>query len=342
MNQPPISKSIKPIGRGPGSLIAGATYPARALWLLVNTPRLRHYVLLPILVNILLGITVYTGLLFLGLGAIDAFLANFPTWTAEVSHEVSDVAVRLPQTIHFPDWHLGWPHWLSALPDWHLSWPSWNISLPNWSIQLPDWLTHWNIRLPDWVSNLPNWGFATFIWLLRLVLVVILFLVTGFVFLQFGVLLGSPWYGKLSEEIEKLKTGHLLVVEVNPVVEIWRAIAYELKKLVLVIGIGLPLFLFNFFPGIGTLIATIGGITLTSTITCMDFLDAAVERRRPGFRQKLGIVFHSLPASASFGLVCLGLSSIPLVNLLAIPVCVTAGTLFFCDRVLPEFKDGRN
>jgi CysZ protein len=27
--------------------------------------------------------------------------------------------------------------------------------------------------------------------------------------------------------------------------------------------------------------------------------------------------------------------SIPLLNLLAIPLCVTAGTLFFCDRIWP-------
>jgi CysZ protein len=42
-----------------------------------------------------------------------------------------------------------------------------------------------------------------------------------------------------------------------------------------------------------------------------------------------------LPASASFGFVCLALVSVPLINLLAIPVCVAAGTLFFCDRIQP-------
>jgi len=31
----------------------------------------------------------------------------------------------------------------------------------------------------------------------------------------------------------------------------------------------------------------------------------------------------------------LGLVSIPLLNLLAIPLCMTAGTLFFCDRIWP-------
>jgi CysZ protein len=39
-----------------------------------------------------------------------------------------------------------------------------------------------------------------------------------------------------------------------------------------------------------------------------------------------------LPATAGFGLVCLGLVSIPFFNLFAVPLCITAGTLFYCDQ----------
>jgi CysZ protein len=117
--------------------------------------------------------------------------------------------------------------------------------------------------------------------------------------------------------------------------DISRAVLYELKKLSLTIGLGLPLLLLNLLPGVGTAIATIGGVTLASTIVCLDFLDAAQERRRFKFRQKLAMIWRSSPASLSFALICFGLVSIPLLNLLAIPICVMAGTLFFCDRILP-------
>jgi CysZ protein len=351
MNQQPISQSEKPIDRGLSSLIAGATYPLRALWLLVKTPRLRGYILMPILVNLILGVTLYAGLLYLGFGAIDSLFANLPTWTAKVIHEAPEPKAVLNSVAIFPQWNFAFPNWNLPnwnFPDWSLpSWnlPNWNFHFPNWQISLPNWLTHWQISLPDWrftvpdwVYRLPNWGFAILIGLLRVVLVLILFLVTGFIFLQFGVLLGSPWYGKLSEEIEKLKTGKIVLVEVPLPIEISRAISYELNKLGLSIVVGVPLFLITLIVGVGTGIGTIGGISLASTIACMDFLDAAVERRRPSFRQKLNIVFQHLPASGSFGLVCLGLVSIPFVNLLAIPVCVTAGTLFFCDRILLKEK----
>ncbi|MEP0886343.1 hypothetical protein NDI49_32940, partial [Trichocoleus sp. ST-U3] len=83
----------------------------------------------------------------------------------------------------------------------------------------------------------------------------------------------------------------------------------------------------------------IGGITLAAMIVCLDFLDAPLERRRLRFRQKLGIVTRSFPATASFSLVCLGLVSIPLLNLFTIPLCVASGTLFFCDRIYPRLPN---
>lgn len=174
--------------------------------------------------------------------------------------------------------------------------------------------------------------------ILDLLLNIILFIITGFIFAQFGTLLGAPWYGKLSEQLEKLKTGKVETVEVGIIRDIGRAILFELKKLVLVAFVGIPLLLANFFPGIGTLISTVGGITLTAIIVCLDFLDAPLERRRLRFRRKLKMIFATLPASAGFSLVCLGLVSIPLLNLVTIPLCVASGTLFFCDRLLPKLK----
>jgi CysZ protein len=257
-------------------LVAGATYPFRALAVFRHTPRLWSYVAIPILVNFVVGVALYAGLLFFGLESVEGLIVNLS-------------------------------HWLDALI----------------------------AKLPAWLSFLEyliiGVGF-----LLRLLLVVGLLLVIGFLFVQFGVLLGAPWYGQLSEQLEELRTGQLHKVEVGIVQDIARALLYELKKLVLVAGVGLPLLLLNLVPGIGTVIATVGGVTLAATIICLDFLDASLERRRLPFREKLGIVFRSLPASASFSLVCLGLVSIPLLNLLTIPLCVASGTLFACDRVWPN------
>jgi CysZ protein len=332
VTRPPMTPDPKKaiVKRDPGSFFAGATYPLRALGLFMRTPRLRKYVLFPIAVNLLVGGTIYAALLFAGLRAIDTIIADVPNWTGNLAH----LSPHLPQVPQMPQWQVDPSRWFGWLPQWHIALPQWHIELPQWRIELPQW----QITTPQWAIAIANALGSSFLWVLRLVLVLLLLLVTGFIFLQFGVLLGAPWYGKLSEELELLKLGKLPPIESNlgsTLRDVGRAILYELKKLVLLVGFGLPLLLFNFLPGIGTAIASIGYITLTGTIVCLDFFDSALERRRLKFRQKLGVVAKSLPASAAFGLVCLALVSVPLINLLAIPVCVAAGTLFFCDRIQP-------
>ena len=239
--------------------IAGLTYPFRALGLLARTPRLWSYILVPVLVNIAVGATLYLGLLLAGFRSIDAFVAGLPTWAAA----------------------------LGAL--------------------------------------------------LRALLVVGLLIVTGFVLVRFGVVLGAPWYTKLSNQLEWLQTGRVLPEEpfgLGVIArDLGRALLFEIQKLLLVLAIGLGLLLLNLIPVIGQALAIAGGVALGATITCLDFFDYPLERRRLGFRHKLRLIRQSMPASAGFGLACLWLVSIPFVNLLSIPLCVAAGTLFFCDRL---------
>jgi CysZ protein len=247
--------------------VAGAAYPFRALVVLNRTPELWPFVLLPILINLVVGALVYIGLLLGGLRAIDAFTAGLPDWAAALE------------------------------------------------------------------------------WLLGGLLVVGLLVATGFLLVRFGVVLGSPFYGQISERLELARTGSAPGAEPLTVAtaarDIGRALAFELKKLALTLAVGLPLLLLNLVPVAGTVLSTIGSVALGALIACLDFYDGPLERRRISFRRKLGIIRRSLPAGAGFGLVCLGLVSIPLINLLAIPLCVTAGTLFVCERLLSEADAAR-
>jgi CysZ protein len=316
----PKAPNPAPKNQGLGSFFIGMTYPVRAVAALFRYPQLRSYVLWPIALNILLGITLYSLLLTTGLHLIDHWISSLPELAA-------DLAQWQPPALPWTDAiALAWPSWLHW-PSW-IHWPS--ITLPQ--LQFPQ-LPLPQLQLPGWLLHAPM---ALVSWLLRLVLTILLLLVTGFVLLQFGFILGAPFYGKLSETIEQLKTGRLEVVEISAGREIGRAILYELKKLVLLVGIGLGLLLLNLLPGVGTAIASLGTIALGSYLVCLDFFDSTLERRRLKFRQKLRIVQQSLPASAGFALVCFGIVNIPLINLVGIPLCVVAGSLFCCDRILPS------
>ena len=264
-------KTLKKILGGFG-LIDGATYPFRALFVFSKNPQLIKYIAIPILVNIVVAIALYSGLFYFGWQIVDGVQGDMTIWLNQL---IAD---------------------------------------------LPSWL------------NFLSYSASILIVILRFLLGIMLLVATGFLLTQFGVLLGAPWYGQLSEKLEKYRTGKVELIELNIVSDLNRAILYELKKLVLIAAVGIPLLLINFLPGVGTVISSVGSLALTTTIVCMDFLDSCLERRRLQFRQKLRVVFKHLPASGSFGLVCLALISIPLLNLLTIPLCVASGTLFICDR----------
>ncbi|ACL23361.1 EI24 domain-containing protein [Chloroflexus aggregans] len=240
-------------------LFIGFSYPWRALHLLIGQPRWWRYIAVPIGLNLLVGVVLYTTLMLAGFHAIDTLVA--------------------------------------------------------------DW--------PDWIA-----------WVLRGVLVVALFIGLGYLMVRFGVVLGSPFYSRLSELLEEQLRGVTLTApQATPaqlVRDLGRALLFEVKKLLLMVTVGLLALLLNVLPGIGSVLATMIGIALGVTIACLDFFDPPLERRRLTFRAKLGFIRRYLPASAGFGLICLGLVSIPLLNLLAVPICITAGTLFYCDVATTE------
>ncbi|MEM9544254.1 MAG: EI24 domain-containing protein [Cyanobacteria bacterium P01_E01_bin.42] len=258
--------------------IAGITYPFRTLRVFWRSPSLLRFLIVPVAINIIVGILLYVGLLFPAWNGLDALTSSI---NAGIDRLIAD---------------------------------------------LPAWLGFLDALIV---------GLAYFF---RLILLIILFLVTGFILLQFGTLLGAPWYGQLSEEMERFRLGEAKIIEVGFVRDILRAILFELKKLVFWLAIAIPLLLLNLVPWMGSLMITILWIALTATIAGLDFLDGPSERRRFKFRKKLGILWQTFPASASFSLVCWGLISIPFINLVTVPICVASGTLFWCDRVFPNLR----
>ncbi|MGA1621358.1 MAG: EI24 domain-containing protein [Synechocystis sp.] len=224
---------------------------------------------------------------------------------------------------------------LGGLLYWQL-WKFSNASIETLQFYGEQWNNPIQQQLPQimpYILPVLKGGFWLIIGLWRLILLIL----TGFLLSQVGGVLGSPWYGQLSEKLEKQVLGKLSIQDVGWLKEIHRAIAFELKKLVIIIGVGLVCVGLNLFPGLGTVLATAMGIITTATITCLDFFDPPLERRRLKFRQKLAIIAKSLPLSAGFGVTSLLWISIPLVNLVTIPLCVTAGTLFFCEEIYPRF-----
>lgn len=252
----------------------GFLYPFQALGLLVRKPGLWRYLIIPVAINAMGAIALYTALLWFGLGITEQAIGGVKTWLTGALAGAAGVAI------------LG--------------------------------------------------GLVTVVgWILGVLALAIALLLTGIILLQFGVILGAPWYGQLSERLEKMRRGTVETVEVGLVRDLARALLFEVKKIVLVILLAIAFLVVGWVPVVGPLVSSLGGLVTAGTIVCLDFFDGPLERRRLSFRQKLAQVYGAFPGSGGFALVCLVLISVPLLNLVTIPLCVMAGTLFVCDRILP-------
>lgn len=236
---------------GIGALLAAAD-------LLRRTPRLRRYVVVPILVNVVVAAVLYGTLLSVGLRLVDRLVG-------EVTGPLAGLAA-----------------------------------------------------------------------LLQVLVVILALLAVGFLLVRFGVVLGAPWYGRLSEEVEALRRGAERPARPFSLAgagrDLARAVGYEARKLALVAMVGLLLLAANLVPVLGQVAGTAGGALLAAVVACLDFFDGPLERSRLSFRGKLTAVRRTAPASLGFGLASAGLLAIPFVNLLCLPLCVTAGTIFIVDR----------
>lgn len=233
----------------------GMSYPFRTLGLLLRTPSLWQYILVPLLINIALGVGLYLWLLPIGMRRIEVALAGLPA-----------AAIFIPV--------------------------------------------------------------ATFLFALLFLLIV------GIILLWFGSLLGLPWYLRLSRKLEALRGAAIPAQPFDlsgALQDIVHALGYELRKLLVLIGLGVPLFLLNFVPGIGTLIATAGGLCLMALIACLDFFDPVLSRYRLRFREKVRLVGALMPASGGFALISALMVFIPLLNLFSIPLGIASGTLLLTD-----------
>jgi CysZ protein len=110
-------------------------------------------------------------------------------------------------------------------------------------------------------------------------------------------------------------------------------VQFELKKLALTVLVLIVVILLQFLPVAGQLFGTLLATLWGALLACLDFWDGPLERRRLRFRQKLAWIMGQFPANFSFGIVASIMVSLPVVNLLTIPLCVAAGTLLVCDRL---------
>lgn len=192
-------------------------------------------------------------------------------------------------------------------------------------------------RAAPWLATIweaPEAGAALFAWrALWLVLSAVLLIASYICSALLAQILLAPLNDRLSEQVERAVLGGRGAPFVfrQFVGDVGQGIAHSLLNLVALVGATLAALALNLVPFVGPLAATAAGLLVSSSFAAVEFTDWPMARRRMSWRAKWAVARAHAPTYLGLGLGLQLLLAVPVLNLLLLPVAVTAGTLLYCD-----------
>jgi CysZ protein len=179
---------------------------------------------------------------------------------------------------------------------------------------LPDW---------QWLQAL-DWLF----WLLY-ALVILLMFAYGFVIM--ANLIGSPFYGFLSEQTEKYLTGQEVSDDggwMQILKDIPRALGREVQKIAYYLPRALLLFIIGLIPVVN-LVAAVLWFGFNSWMMSLQYVDYPADNHRVSFAVLRRRLAARRLSALGFGLPVALLAMVPVVNLFVVPAAVCGATAFW-------------
>ena len=182
-------------------------------------------------------------------------------------------------------------------------------ALLNW---LPTWL--------DWLH-----------WLLWPLFILTALVVVFYSFTLVANLIGSPFNSLLADRVEKILAAQSATPRPSAATT-WRdflAIPFtELRRLLYFAGWAIPLLIISFVPAINAA-APVLWAGFISWMLALQYADYPLGNRGLKFREQRQLLRRNWPLALGFGGMTLLLTSIPIVNFLAMPAAVIGATLLW-------------
>lgn len=189
--------------------------------------------------------------------------------------------------------------------------------------QLSQRLLQW---LPTWMDWL-NW----LLWPLALVTILLVF---GFTFGLVANWIAAPFNGLLAEQVERQLTG-----QAPPDSSLWslikdvpRILRREWLKTKLLLPKLIGCLLLFLIPLVGQTVAPVLWFLLGSWMAAVQYCDYPFDNHKVPFQQMLQALRERRWTTLLFGALIMLLTSIPVINLLIMPVAVCAATAYWVDN----------
>ncbi|MPW27686.1 sulfate transporter CysZ [Agarivorans sp. B2Z047] len=190
--------------------------------------------------------------------------------------------------------------------------------LGTWVQQIVDYLPSWL----DWLS-----------WLIWPTAIIAILMVFGFTFSIIGNWIAAPFNGLLAEKVEMHLSGKkvddMSIVEL--IKDLPRIFSRELQKLWYWLPKALGLLLLFLIPAIGQTIAPVLWFLFCAWMMCIQYIDYPFDNHRIPFATMRDQLKQDRIRNSGFGAIVLFFSTVPLLNLIIMPVAVCGATAIWVD-----------
>jgi len=162
--------------------------------------------------------------------------------------------------------------------------------------------------------------------------VVLLLFLMLFIFVALANILGSFFYEFLSRKtakILKIEEKETSTKSAETVKLMWESFGGGIKRILIFIIAQLALLIISLLPLIGAIIITVMNIMVTGWFLAMEFLDFEFDRREWSFDKKMKVWEKNKWSMLGFGLGVLTGSVVPIFNIIFLPGCVVAASLYY-------------
>ncbi len=192
--------------------------------------------------------------------------------------------------------------------------------------------TYIDAMIPSWL----DWEIVRDI--ISIVIGLALIFMSSFIFAMFANIIAAPFNAILSEKVEHFltntpppSTGR----HGNVISSYIHAISSQIHKLFYSIMWSIPLLILFFIPPI-SFIAPVLWLLFGAWMLALEYIDYPANNHEILFKQQRELLRKHRGTSLGFGTMAMIFSSIPIVNLIVMPVSVVAMTALYVDKLNPN------
>ncbi|ELE5891130.1 sulfate transporter CysZ [Vibrio fluvialis] len=196
---------------------------------------------------------------------------------------------------------------------------------------LDSWINDWMGQIPDWLSWL-----SYILWPLLVITILATF---SYFFSTLANFIAAPFNGLLAEKVEQKLTGKkvnddgvLAVVKDVP-----RIMAREWRKLVYVLPKAIGLFILLLIPALGQTLGPILWFIFTAWMLAIQYCDYPFDNHKVTFNDMRNSLKQKQGKAYTFGMLVSVLTTIPVVNLLVMPVAVCGATAMWVNEFRGQY-----